>query len=204
MRNAPSTRLMLAILGVGATCAAVAVVAPAAFASGEEISRSPSRETETSAVRASGTGIDNGTIVGVTDVGDAQKLEKVANYLAQAFKLPAGPIAGRLERLRTMPGNALYVQLEHLRGPARLVLTPTAGGRASLLVNGEMAVPVPETTDKSGNTVAVFWVERGREREYPLRIPASITHVTLVVNGREVVAAQPIRTGNKPLSFPVK
>lgn len=145
---------------------------------------------------------DSNTIAGVTDVADANKLERTSNFLAKAFNTTAGPITNRLLRLRALPGNSAYVHLQHLGGPSTLVITPAAGSKASLLVNGEMALDMP----KSGpdRMVAVFWVERGREREYSLRLPASVTHLTVVVNGRQVAAAQPVGSRSRRLSLPAR
>ncbi len=145
---------------------------------------------------------DSNMIAGVTDVADANKLARTSDFLAKAFNTPAGPITTRLQRLRALSGNSAYVHLQHLGGPSTLVITPAAGDKASLLVNGEMALDMP----KSGQDkmVAVFWVERGREREYSLRLPASVTHLTVVVNGRQVAAAQPVGTRSRRLSLPAR
>lgn len=133
--------------------------------------------------------VAQGMVSGGTDVLSDQKLAKVASVLAGTFGRTPENVATRLRQLKAAPGAGLFVEVKQ-EGTTRpaVVLEPSHGSEAALLVNGEISVDVPDQDE----AMAVFWVQGGTQEQYRVRVPVSVSHVTVVLNGRAVAAARRI------------
>jgi hypothetical protein len=132
-----------------------------------------------------------GMIAGGTDVPEAGKRVRLASFLAPSLERETDAIEASMRRLQERAGQGMYLEIRQA-GAARpaVVLESAPGAVASLHVNGRMDVDLSESDGRDG-TMAVFWVQAGRLGEYHATVPGSVTHVTVVINGREAVAARP-------------
>jgi hypothetical protein len=132
-----------------------------------------------------------GMISGGTDVRTPEKRTRVAEVLANTFSRGSAQIHGSLRELHGRPGNGMYFEVQQADGTRpSIVLEPEAGSIATLHVNGTMTVDLSGEVRGAEGAMAVFWVHSGTQPEYRLTIPPSVTHVTLVVNGRAIASAQ--------------
>lgn len=178
--------------GAAAAAPALVVSAPSAHATGEAAALPAGhsgRETEAS-----------GIVAGVTAVENPAQLDRVSATLSELFNTPLERVTARLRRLRRLDGAGVYVEIRQAKLPVRVVLDPHSGDQVSLAANWVLKTPVtPQRAGTSG--VAVFWVDRETQPEYLLQVPAHATRLTLVVNGREVASAQPIRHAEGRVTF---
>lgn len=140
--------------------------------------------------------------VGMAGVESEAQVGTVSDHLATVFGAPAAPVAARLRRMRAAPGAGLYLHVRQ-SAPSRLVLVPAADDQVSIDVQAQLAVGVKSGGAGEGG-VAVVWIKEGSLPEYRVKTPAAVTHLTLVVNGREVAGLRPVRLDRGEVSIPLR
>jgi len=105
------------------------------------------------------------------------------------------PVAERLRRLLAQPGSTLYLEINSER-PFEVSVEPTRGDRLSIAtargVGPGVRGSISARLQQGVGQVAVLWINGAVLPEYVIEAPATLTHITLVVNGRVVLAEQPV------------
>lgn len=184
---------------VPAIVAALTAAAPFPFVSAPSAQES-GKTTTLPAGRQGRQKESSGIVAGVTAVENAAQLKQVSTTLSEHFNTPVERVAARLHRLRQLEGAGVYIEIRQAKLPVRIVLEPYSGDQVSFAANWVLKTPVaPQGAGNSG--VAVFWVDRETQPEYQLRVPTYATHLTLVVNGREIASARQIRHAAGRVTF---
>ncbi len=135
---------------------------------------------------------------GITRATSAEEIERVAREAAARHGGSAEDAAQQLRQLLRVAGSALYLEINR-EGSFEIVLQPTTDPR--------LYIPIEPNARRAGryrggslsavtgtwpDQVYVFFIEGTSQERYRVDVPPAVAHVTVVINGREVLNAVPI------------
>ncbi|HEX7049584.1 MAG TPA: hypothetical protein VF188_05180 [Longimicrobiales bacterium] len=148
---------------------------------------------------------DTGMTAGAVSARTLAEIKRAARSLGERFGQPAVQIEERLRQLRALPGAGIYVHMTQREFPSRVVIGWREGGSVSLpfTSGARLSVIMPRDPRAQEEMVVIFRIERGKQAQYAVQAPASVQHITIVENGREIVRARPIRPQGETIVFPL-